>query len=891
VIPARWIEAYLRFLLRYRLAVSGVVAAATIAFLFSLTNLRVHTDFFDFYPPEHPYIRMYREFRRMFGSANVLTVVLEVKDGDIYNPATLQKLDRMTRYVIDSRGVIPYQILSIAHPKVKSIGTYAGAIQVRAVYQPGVPQTQADADRVKFSVYSTRGIRGLLVSKDDRAAAIHAGFWEEALDFHYLHDRLTTLDTAEEDANHRIYITGFPWLFASIMQYVPDIGRVFVLTGLALAFLLWNYFRTWTGIWVPLFSGILSSVWGLAFAAILGFNLDPLVLVIPIFLTARALSHSVQSMDRYHEEYHRLGDKNAAIVESYSHLFAPAIASIVTDGMGLLIIAGGLWTSLALNLTLFIVASGWIAVRMPRGSRRRAALGVALAAFTLSTVLTPRLFPVALVPCIRKVAIFASFWIVSIFISVVTLHPIILSVINPPGARASSGIGRAGAYAAMGASAAAVAWTAVALRVWELLDPGGWAVVILLVVILARWSEVIYRAVTDAVIAMSAGWRRWAMIAATVLFLVGGWSYGRTLRVGDMTPGAALLFPDHPYNVAYRKLNEEFLGASQLIVIADTHEENGMKNAEPLTIIEEFADHMETAEGAAASITIIDIVKQLARLYHEGEPKWAFVPDNPKHVAELFYVFTQTGQGGDLDRFMDTTARYGTITTLFHGYSHRVITDAIAWAKKFAAMYGGSQVEFLFAGGLFGVLAAVNEAVESSYWINLAVIFAVVALCLYLTYGSWAATMILMVPVVLSQVVCEAVMVIYRIDLNVNSLPIAAAGAGVGVDYGIYHFSRMIDAFDEGRHVNEAVDYATATTGKAIIFTATTMLAGTIFWWFADLKFQAEMGMLLALLMGFNMFGGLVVVPALVKVWRLAFLVRRRERALARQELPRAAAG
>ena len=110
----------------------------------------------------------------------------------------------------------------------------------------------------------------------------------------------------------------------------------------------------------------------------LGFNLDPLVLVIPIFLTARALSHSVQSMDRYHEEFYRLHDKQQAIIVSYSHLFQPAMSGIVTDGIGLLIVA------------------------------------------------------VAPIPLIQKVSIFASFWIVSIFISVVTLHPIMLSYIDPP---------------------------------------------------------------------------------------------------------------------------------------------------------------------------------------------------------------------------------------------------------------------------------------------------------------------------------------------------------------------------------------------------------------------------------------------------------------------------
>src|SRR5439155_697124 len=113
------------------------------------------------------------------------------------------------------------------------------------------------------------------------------------------------------------------------------------------------------------------------------------------------------------------------------------------------------------------------------------------------------------------------------------------------------------------------------------------------------------------------------------------------------------------------------------------------------------------------------------------------------------------------------------------------------------AEHAGEHVQFLFAGGLFGVLAAVNEAVESSYWMTLALVMLAVAACLYLTYGSLVAVGILMIPVVLSQLACEAFMYLWQIDLNVNSLPIAAAGAGVGVDYGIYHFSRMIDAIED----------------------------------------------------------------------------------------------
>ncbi|MBI4516089.1 MAG: MMPL family transporter [Deltaproteobacteria bacterium] len=855
MIPQRWIEGYLRFLLKYRGSVTIVVALITLFFAFQLRLMRLHTDFFDFYPKyrtfadawhecrgeggnavsclaksvinpgPNPYIQIYRDFRRMFGSANILSVILEVKQGDVYNPATLQKLDAITKYVINSKGVVPYQILSIAHPRITSVTAREGGVEIRPVFYPSIPQTQADADRVKFAVYQNKGIRGIFASLDDTALVVHAGFWEEALDFRELYKRMQDLKAEQEDANHTIYITGFPWLYTSVLQYTNQLILVFVATTIALSFLLYSYFRTWTGIWVPIFSGLLSSVWGLGLAAFLGFNLDPLVLVVPIFLTARALSHSVQSMDRYHEEYHRLHDKEQAIVVSYSHLFAPAIASIVTDGIGLLIVA------------------------------------------------------VAPIPLIQKVAIFASFWVVSIFISVVTLHPIILSYINPPPQltpqaqrQRGPGLGLATVIVVVGLAAA------YGLHRAEVL--GGWTAFLVTTPLLAwywlAYAEEIYPTVTRWVIIGSEGYRRWIVVTITLALFFVAPIWGWTLKVGDMTPGAALLFPDHPYNVAFHKLNHKFLGASQLIVIADTKKPDGMKNIAPLITMEEFADHMRGAEGASGSVTVIDIVKQLTRLYRDGDPKWSLVPEKPKEIGQLFYVFTNSAAAGDLDRFMDPTGRYGTVLTLFRGYSHDVVMNSIAMGKRFAEQLHSDDVEFKFAGGLFGILAAVNEAVENSYWTNLILIFCIVYFCLYLTYGSWYCSAILMIPVILSQLVAEALMVLWNIDLNVNSLPIAAAGAGVGVDYGIYHFSRMIDTFDEIGKLDEAIDYATATTGKAIIFTASTMLAGTGFFWFADLKFQAEMGMLLALLMGFNTFGGLVVVPALIKVLRPRFLLDRK---------------
>jgi len=855
MIPQRWIEAYLRFLLKFRGSVTIAVTLMTLFFAYHLAGMKLHTDFFDFYPKfrtfadsfaacretggglpgcvatatlkpgPDPYIQIYKDFRKLFGSANIMSVILEVKNGDIYNPATLQKLDRITKHVVNAKGVVPYQILSIAHPKVLSITTRAGALQVREIFYPQVPKTQEDADRVRFAVYSTKGVRGIFTSLDDTAAVVHAGFWEEALDFRALYDHMSKLKAAEDDANHTVYITGFPWLYTSVLQYSNQLLYIFACTLLTLSFLLWTYFRTWTGIWVPIFSAILSSIWGLGIAAACGFNLDPLVLVIPIFLTARALSHSVQSMDRYHEEFHRLGDKQQAIVESYSHLFEPAMSAIVTDGIGLLIVA------------------------------------------------------VAPIPLIQKVSIFASFWIISIFISVVTLHPILLSFIDPPATAPTAEAERKAPMNIWAARAIVGAWVGVFVAIhWSGAIPSSFVTFLCCAPVLAAYwifyGERAYMAWTRWTIAASKGQRRWYVCALTLALFIFFPIWGWTLKVGDMTPGSALLFPDHPYNVAWHKLNDKFLGASQLIVIADTKRPDGIKDAKALSEMEEFSDYMQGADGASDSVTIIDVVKRLAQLYHDGDPKWGLIPENPKEIGQLFYVFTSSGQGGNLDRFIDASGRYGTVLTFFRGYSHDIVKDSITYGKRFSEGRQG-EVEFKFAGGLFGILAAVNDAVENSYWTNLGLIFFMVFFCLYLTYGSAVAAGLLMVTVILAQLAAEAMMVWLHIDLNVNSLPVAAAGAGVGVDYGIYHFSRMIDAYDQIGDLDEAVDYATATTGKAIIFTGTTMIAGTGFFYLSDLKFLAEMGLLLTLLMTFNKFGALIVVPAMVKVVRPAFLLKR----------------
>jgi predicted RND superfamily exporter protein len=780
MLPRRYIEAYLFFLLRHRWSVIGVIAAITAYLLYFMAfEMRVYTNFFDLYPPRHPYIQLYTKYRHMFGTANVVQVVVEVQDGDLFtDPETIHKVDRITlAFLHEIPGVNPEQVISITHPKVKTALTAGSGIKVVPLTYPRLPETKEDLEFLRQKVYTTEGVRGLLVSPDDKATQIVAGFWEEYFDLVAMWAKIQEIVHREEDARTKIYVTGFPVLYAYFMTMLPSMKWVLLASIATMIVILWYEFHSWQGVWIPVFSGTLSAVWGLGFGGLCGLTLDPLVLVVPLLISARAHSHSVQSMERYHEEYHRLGDRDRAIVKSYTELFAPAIVAILSDSLAILTLV------------------------------------------------------VAHIPVIQKLAILTAFWVFSIFVSVVTLHPIILSFVKPP-----SGTARE-----------------------------------------ANLFSRLYDSFANSLVWLATGWRRSAMAAALVVLLALGLWGSRLLKVGNTTPGEALLYPDHPHNVAFRKVNEHFLGASQLVIIAEGKKREALKDAHTLSQLELFARWMEK-QGAGGSMTVAGLLKKIFRTFHEGDPKWNMLPANDAHVGQIFFLLTAGTRRGEMDRFFDLSYTNATITLFYRNYNHDTIQNAIAKAKQYIAEAAkpDDTVRYLLAGGLLGILAAVNEEVEWSYRVNLALILTVVFLLSYLTYRSVVGALIVMLPSLIAQPLSEAVMYLLGIDMNVNSLPVAAVGIGIGIDYGYYVLSRIVEEYERGCSdgtFDEAIARALHTTGKTVLFTGLSLTASIVYWVFFPMKFQAEMALLLTLLLGFHLVGALMFIPPMVNLLRPRFAV------------------
>ena len=798
MIPRRLIEAYLFFLLRHKYIMSAIITALTGFFIYYMyAHMTVTTNFFDLYPPNHPYIQLYTKYRSMFGTANVLQIVVEKPNGTIFDdPSTFKKVDDITvKLLHDVPGVNGEQVLSVTHPKLKTALTAGTGIKVVPLTYPRIPENKEDLEFMKIKVYSTENVRGLFVSPDDKATMIVAGFWEEYFDLEGMLKQVNDIIAKEQvvDAKGgcdglanpkdctKIYVTGFPILYAYFLSMKQPMMWVLFASIGTMILILWFEFRSWQGVVIPIVSGGLSAVWGLGFGGLCGYHLDPLVLVVPLLLSARAHSHSVQSMERFHEEYEKLKDKHAAIVKSYTEIYAPAMVSIAADSLAI--------------LTLIV----------------------------------------ARIPIIQNLAILCTFWVLSIFVSVVTLHPIILDLIPPPRHLAT--------HHGKGPFARA------------------------------------YDQFERLLVWLSTGNRRMGMAFALVFMLVFGVYFAHKVKPGDATPGAALLYPDHPHNVAFRKVNENFIGASQLVVIAEGKKPEALKDAKTLNQLDLFSRYMKQSDETGAvggTVSATAMLKRIFRTFHEGDPKWEVLPVTKEHVGQLFFLLTGNSARGEYDRFFDMSMTNATLTIFYKDYNHEVIKNSIAKAKQFIAEHTSEDdnVRYLLAGGLLGILAATNEEVEWSYRVNLVLILITIFILSYLTYVSVVGAFIVMLPSLIAQPLSEAMMYFLDIDFNINSLPVAAVGIGIGIDYGYYVLSRIIEEYPKDRNFDSAIVRAFNTTGKTVLFTGLSLTASVIYWCFFPMKFQAQMALLLVFLLAFHLIGALMFIPPMVSLLRPRFAVQ-----------------
>jgi predicted RND superfamily exporter protein len=343
---------------------------------------------------------------------------------------------------------------------------------------------------------------------------------------------------------------------------------------------------------------------------------------------------------------------------------------------------------------------------------------------------------------------------------------------------------------------------------------------------------------------------------AAVLFIVGGWK-ATQIKIGDLHAGVPELRPDSQYNIDTDVITTHFsIGVDVITTIIEAHPEACTEH-DVMSVIDDFEWHVRNVEGVQGLFGIGGVAKIINAGWNEGSLKWRELPRNPSMMAQsVTYIDTATG-------LLNGDCSVMPVYIYTRDHKAETIDRIVAAVEEFNDEHGTEELTFRLATGNVGVMAATNQAVSAAQFPMLMWVFAAIIVLCLITFRSLKATLCIVIPLSLVSILAYALMAILEIGLKVSTLPVVALGVGIGVDYGIYIYSRFRSLLQEGQSIHDAYFTTLKLTGSGVIFTGITLATGVATWIFAPIKFQADMGILLTFMFLFNMLGAIILLPAL----------------------------
>jgi hypothetical protein len=346
---------------------------------------------------------------------------------------------------------------------------------------------------------------------------------------------------------------------------------------------------------------------------------------------------------------------------------------------------------------------------------------------------------------------------------------------------------------------------------------------------------------------------------------LGGWAYWKSgdVRIGDTQAGVPELRPDSRYNHDSGIITSKFsIGVDLLSVIVEAGP-NACVDYEVVALMDAFEGHMREVPGVQSVVSLAERARLVNAGFSEGALKWRILPRNQQALAQAVSPLeTSTG-------LLNADGSVMPVWIFLTDHKAETLAAVTNAVKAFAAANPSPKARFLLASGNAGVMAATNEVVAAAETPILLWVFgAVITLCL-VTFRSVPAALCIVVPLAIVSYLAYVVMVWLDIGLKTSTLPVVALGVGIGVDYGIYIFARLHAALERGEYFEDAMYWSLKDAGAAVVFTGFTLAIGVSTWVFSSLKFQADMGLLLAFMFLVNMVGAIILLPAMARwFWR-----------------------
>jgi len=374
--------------------------------------------------------------------------------------------------------------------------------------------------------------------------------------------------------------------------------------------------------------------------------------------------------------------------------------------------------------------------------------------------------------------------------------------------------------------------------------------------------------------------RRWAIctVASAAALVAVGFAVSAHLKIGDLDPGAPELRPDSRYNRDNAFITDHYsLSSDTFAVIVKTAKEGCLKY-ETLVEADRLAWALQQVPGVQTTMSLANAVRQITAGSNEGSPKWLTIARN----QDVLNYGAQQASVNNPELF-NTECSVMPVIAYLADHRAETLDRVVQASAAFADAHSNGDRKFLLAAGGAGIESATNIVVHKAWTQMLMLVYAAVIVLCFITFRSWRAVVVAVVPLVITSVLCEALMVCLGIGVKVATLPVIALGVGIGVDYALYLLSVQLARQRAGASLAQAYRDALQFTGKVVVLVGVTLAAGVLTWALSPIKFQADMGILLAFMFIWNMVGAVLLIPALSH-----FLLRPRAPAPSLVEAPAA---
>lgn len=343
-------------------------------------------------------------------------------------------------------------------------------------------------------------------------------------------------------------------------------------------------------------------------------------------------------------------------------------------------------------------------------------------------------------------------------------------------------------------------------------------------------------------------------LAVALLLGVFGFIASADLQIGDLDKGAPELRPDSRYNQDNAYVTDNYATSADVLVVMVETPEQGCVAYEALEAVDRLEWQMRNVPGVQGTLSPAYITKRVIAGFNEGNLKW-------ETLARNQFVLNQAMSNlpaGMINNRCDLLP----VILYLEDHKANTLVEVTKAVENFAIENNSEHARFMLAAGSAGIEAATNEEIARAQTFMLIFVYAVVASLVFITFRSWRAVVCIVAPLGLTSVLCQALMAQLGIGVKVATLPVIALGVGIGVDYGIYIYSRLRQQLREGDSLQDAYYQTLRSTGKAVSFTGLTLAIGVGTWVFSPIKFQADMGILLTFMFLWNMVGALWLLPA-----------------------------